>query len=148
DTHPYISTGLHKHKFGVPIAEARELYRTLAKVKYLQASGVSVHIGSQIRDFSSFHSAMERVAGLVLQLRQDGHEIQFVDAGGGMGINYRDGSEDFASMAAEYAEAVCAPLKKLGIKLLLEPGRAIVGPAGVQTASAYSAAMLAKSSEP
>ena len=131
DTHPYISTGLHKHKFGVPIAQARELYRRVAKSKYLQAAGVSVHIGSQIRDFSSFNAAMERVAALVRGLRADGHDITYVDAGGGMGINYRDGSDDFATLAAEYAKAVIAPLQGLGVKLLLEPGRAIVGPAGV-----------------
>ena len=131
DTHPYISTGLQKHKFGVPAAEARQLYRRIAKTKYLQAAGVSVHIGSQIRDFSSFAAAMERVAALVLQLREDGHEIQFVDAGGGMGINYRDGSEEFSMLAAEYARAITGPLQGLGITLLLEPGRAIVGPAGV-----------------
>ncbi|HKR83510.1 MAG TPA: diaminopimelate decarboxylase [Terriglobales bacterium] len=131
DTHPYISTGLHKHKFGVPIAEARELYQRIAKAKYLQVSGVSAHIGSQIRDFSSFREAMERVAELVRQLRHDGHQIQFVDAGGGMGINYGDGSEDFRSLAAEYSKAVTSPLQGLGVKLLLEPGRAIVGPAGV-----------------
>jgi len=131
DTHPYISTGLHKHKFGVPIGQARELYQQIAKSKYLQAAGVSVHIGSQIRDFSSFNAAMERVAALVRELRQDGHEIQYVDAGGGMGINYRDGSDDFANLAGEYAKAVSSPLQGLGVKLLLEPGRAIVGPAGV-----------------
>ena len=100
DTHPYISTGLLKHKFGVPLTEARDLYRRIAKAKYLQAAGVSVHIGSQIRDFSSFNAAMERVADFVRRLRQDGHEIRFVDAGGGMGINYRDGSEDFTALAA------------------------------------------------
>jgi len=131
DTHPYISTGLHKHKFGVPIAEARELYRRASNAKYLQAAGVSVHIGSQIRDFSSFAAAMERVAALVRQLRQDGHDIRFVDAGGGMGINYRDGSEEFPTRVAEYAEAITGPLEGLGVQLLLEPGRAIVGPAGV-----------------
>jgi len=131
DTHPYISTGLHKHKFGVPIADARELYRRVATAQYLHAAGVSVHIGSQIRDFSSFAAAMERVAALVVQLRQDGHDIQFVDAGGGMGINYRDGSDNFAAQANEYAQAITGPLQGLEIKLLLEPGRAIVGPAGV-----------------
>lgn len=131
DTHPYISTGLHKHKFGVPISQAQELYGQIAKSRYLQAAGVSVHIGSQIRDFSSFNAAMERVAALVRNLRQDGHDIQYVDAGGGMGINYRDGSDDFGSLAGEYAKAVTGPLPGLGVKLLLEPGRAIVGPAGV-----------------
>src|SRR5713226_9558234 len=77
DTHPYISTGLHQHKFGVPRGEARELYARAAKAKYLQAAGVSVHIGSQIMDFAPFSVAMERVADLVRQLRGDGHTIEY-----------------------------------------------------------------------
>jgi diaminopimelate decarboxylase len=131
DTHPYISTGLHKHKFGVPIGEARNLYLRIAKTRYLRPVGVSVHIGSQIRDLSPFTAAMERVADLVRQLREDGHKIEFVDAGGGLGINYRGGTEEFAQSVSAYGEAVTKPLDGLGIKLLLEPGRAIVGPAGV-----------------
>ena len=131
DTHPYISTGLHKHKFGVPIAEARELYRQVSKSKYLRAAGVSVHIGSQIRDVGPFSASMERVAALVQELREEGHDIEFIDAGGGLGINYHDGSDNFADSVTAYAKAVTKPLAGLGIKLLLEPGRAIVGPAGV-----------------
>jgi diaminopimelate decarboxylase len=131
DTHPYISTGLHKHKFGVPIAEARALYGRVSESKYLRAAGVSVHIGSQIRDVAPFCAAMERVAALVRELREEGHDIEFVDAGGGLGINYRDGSEELADCVTAYAKAVTKPLEGLGIKLLIEPGRAIVGPAGV-----------------
>jgi diaminopimelate decarboxylase len=131
DTHPYISTGLQKHKFGVPVEEARGLYRRVGKTKYLRAAGVSVHIGSQIRDVAPFSAAMERVAALVRELRRDGHDIQFVDAGGGLGIDYGDGSEEFCRSVDAYARAIMRPLEGLGIKLLLEPGRAIVGPAGV-----------------
>ncbi len=132
DTHPYISTGLHKHKFGVPLNEARELYARAAKAKYLQVAGVSVHIGSQITDFAPFAVAMERVAELVRQLRSDGHRIEYVDAGGGMGIDYRaSGEEDGEKFVSEYAQAVTGPLRGLGVKLLLEPGRSIVGAAGV-----------------
>ena len=131
DTHPYISTGLQKHKFGVPIGEARALYSEAAKSKYLKVAGVSVHIGSQITDYAPFSAAMERVAALVEQLRADGHEIRFVDAGGGLGINYREGADDFSECVARYAQAVMRPLQNLGIKLLLEPGRSIVAPAGI-----------------
>jgi diaminopimelate decarboxylase len=130
ETHPYISTGLQKHKFGVPISEARELYARAGQSKYLQVVGVSVHIGSQITNFAPFAAAMERVAELVRQLQTDGHKIQYVDAGGGLGINY-DGPQDFPAIVSEYAEAVTRPLNGLKVKVLLEPGRSIVGPAGV-----------------
>jgi diaminopimelate decarboxylase len=129
ETHPYISTGLRKHKFGVPIGEARELYAFAAKSKYLQVAGVSVHIGSQITQFAPFRAAMERVAELVRQLQSDGHRIQYVDAGGGLGISY-DGPQDFSAVIAEYADAVTKPLRNLKVKVLLEPGRSIIGPAG------------------
>jgi diaminopimelate decarboxylase len=130
ETHPYISTGLRKHKFGVPIGEARRLYAEAARSKYLQVAGVSVHIGSQITQFAPFRAAMERVAQLVRQLQNDGHKIQYVDAGGGLGISY-DGPQDFSAVIAEYADAVTQPLRELKVKVLLEPGRSIIGPAGV-----------------
>lgn len=129
ETHPYISTGLRKHKFGVPIGEARELYADAARSKYLQVAGVSVHIGSQITQFAPFGAAMERVADLVRQLQSDGHRIQYVDAGGGLGISY-DGAQDFSSVIAEYADAITRPLRELKVKVLLEPGRSIIGAAG------------------
>jgi diaminopimelate decarboxylase len=130
DTHPYISTGLQKHKFGVPLGEARELYALAAKSEYLQVAGVSVHIGSQITEVSPFAAAMKRITELVKQLRRDGHRVEFVDAGGGLGIDYA-APQDFEASADEYARAVTRPLRGLGIKLLLEPGRSIVGPAGI-----------------
>lgn len=130
ETHPYISTGLQKHKFGVPIREARELYTQAAKSKYLRVAGISVHIGSQITDFKPFAAAMERVAELVKQLRSDGHKIEYVDAGGGLGINY-NGGQDFSATVSNYAQAVCSPLSNLAVKVLLEPGRSIIGPAGI-----------------
>jgi diaminopimelate decarboxylase len=132
DTHPYISTGLHKHKFGVPISEAREFYARAASLPYLQIAGISVHIGSQITDFAPFGIAIERVADLTRQLRKDGHTIEYVDAGGGLGIDYKAHSEQsFSSVAASYARAISKPLSKLDVKLLLEPGRSIIGPAGM-----------------
>ncbi len=131
ETHPYISTGLHQHKFGVPWRDASALYRRGAENRYLKPAGVSVHIGSQIADVAPFREAMERVASLASSLRDDGYDIRFVDAGGGLGIQYEHSPEaNFAATAKEYANALLGPLKGLGMHLLLEPGRAIVGPAG------------------
>jgi diaminopimelate decarboxylase len=131
-THPYISTGLHEHKFGVPWRDAPELYRRGARERYLKPAGVSVHIGSQITEVGPFHETMERVAALVGSLRADGLDIRYVDAGGGFGISYQNNQEErFFSQATQYARAVSEPLKGLQVHLLLEPGRAIVGPAGV-----------------
>jgi len=130
-THPYISTGLHRHKFGVPISEARSLYAQAAKQPFLEVAGVSVHIGSQIADVASFREALERVADLVRRLRGEGHDIRYIDAGGGLGISYEGAQEDFETQIAGYARAVLGPLRGLNVHLLLEPGRSIVGAAGV-----------------
>jgi diaminopimelate decarboxylase len=130
-THPYISTGLHQHKFGVPIPEARTLYALAAKQPYLNVAGVSVHIGSQITDVRSFQAALERVADLVRDLRKQGHDIRYIDAGGGLGISYQGAQGNFEKQIAAYARAVVAPLRGLKLHLLLEPGRSVVGPAGV-----------------
>jgi diaminopimelate decarboxylase len=132
ETHPYISTGLHKHKFGVPIAEARALYAKASGARYLAVRGVSVHIGSQITDVAPFGEAMARVAELVRDLRADGHHIESIDAGGGLGIAYEKPSPvEFAAYAASYARALATPLRGLDVHLLLEPGRSIIGPSGV-----------------
>jgi len=130
-THPYISTGLHQHKFGVPIPEARAFYAQAAKQPYLNVAGVSVHIGSQITDVGSFQAALERVADLVRALCEQGHHIRYIDAGGGLGISYEGAQGNFEKQIAAYARAVLAPLRGLKLHLLLEPGRSIVGPAGV-----------------
>jgi len=131
DTHPYISTGLHKHKFGVPISRARALYAKASAARYLTVAGVSVHIGSQIADVAPFAETMARVADFVRDLRADGHRIDYVDAGGGLGIAYQEPQPDLAGYVASYARAVTNPLRGLNLHLLLEPGRIIVGPAGV-----------------
>ena len=130
-THPYISTGLRKHKFGVPIRNAREIYAKASASRYLKVAGVSVHIGSQITDIAPFAEAVVRVVALVRDLRADGHRIDYVDTGGGLGIDYQKLASDFADYAARYARAVTNPLRGVKVHLLLEPGRAIVGPAGV-----------------
>jgi diaminopimelate decarboxylase len=134
ETHPYISTGLREHKFGVPIGNARELYRRAARHKYLRVAGVSLHIGSQIGDVTPFHVAMERAVDLALDLIADGHKIRFIDAGGGLGISYNSSAPvDFNDLAHRYEEAITEPLlrmKKPVPHLLLEPGRSIIAPAG------------------
>jgi diaminopimelate decarboxylase len=138
-THPYITTGLRQHKFGIPIEEARRLYAQVARHKYVVAAGISVHIGSQITSVAPFGEAMERVAALTAQLKSEGHAIRYVDAGGGLGIPYRTphrmspqgAAPDFAKYVRRYAQAVMKPLRKLDVHLLLEPGRILVGPAGV-----------------
>jgi diaminopimelate decarboxylase len=131
ETHPYISTGLHEHKFGVPWSDASALYRRGSECPRLSAAGVSVHIGSQITDVAPFRETMERVASLVRSLRGEGHDIRYVDAGGGLGISYERNPRSFSAAVKHYASALLRPLKSLGSHLLLEPGRAIVGPAGV-----------------
>ena len=131
ETHPYISTGLHQHKFGIPIEDARSLYARASEMKSLEIAGVSVHIGSQITDVKPFAATMERVAELTRALWADGHAIKYVDAGGGLGIAYENHSlPDFAEYVASYAETLLRPLRDLHVHLLLEPGRCIVGPAG------------------
>ena len=130
DTHPHISTGRLEHKFGVPMAQARGLYRRAASQKYLEVAGVSAHIGSQIASVAPFAATARRLAELVRALRSDGHRIEYVDLGGGLGIPYKDERREAASLFAAYARAITRPLRGLRVHLLLEPGRAIVGPAG------------------
>jgi diaminopimelate decarboxylase len=132
ETHPYISTGLRKHKFGVPIREARSLYAKAAGARYLKVRGVSVHIGSQLTEVAPFGEALARVADLVLELRRDGHRIDYVDAGGGLGIAYeKPTADDFSVDVKAYARVLAGPLRGLDVTLLLEPGRSIIGPAGI-----------------
>ena len=133
DTHPYISTGLREHKFGIDISRARGLYRKAARHVSLDAAGVSVHIGSQIRSVEPFAAALERVMNLVAELQTDGHDIRYVDAGGGLGIDYNASAEfDAAEQVNRYAAALKPAIAgvETGVHLLLEPGRFIVAQAG------------------
>ena len=131
ETHPYISTGLREHKFGLPIEHARALYAGVRHHRWLEPAGVSVHIGSQIRDVAPFAEALGRVAGLIAELREDGHNIRYVDAGGGFGIEYGRADFDPAANVRLYAEALRGALGSIGAELLLEPGRFLVAQAGV-----------------
>jgi diaminopimelate decarboxylase len=140
ETHPYISTGLREHKFGIDICAARELYQQIKRFASLQPVGVSVHIGSQIRNAAPFGAAMERVAQLIRELETDGIRIGFVDAGGGLGIEYRRESSsdrqsfDPVSEVGSYAAAIDRALEGMNVRLLLEPGRFIVAQAGALVA--------------
>lgn len=134
ETHPYISTGLREHKFGIAIHEAADIYIHAARLKSLDVAGVSVHIGSQITNVEPFAAALGRVAKLVERLRDAGHNIRFVDAGGGLGIPYTAAEAetfDFSAKVRAYADAINSSIGPLKVHLLLEPGRAIVGPCGV-----------------
>ncbi|MGA7341401.1 MAG: diaminopimelate decarboxylase [Terracidiphilus sp.] len=130
ETHPYISTGLREHKFGIDIRRALAIYKRAAGNPWLQAHGVSVHIGSQIRSAEPFGAAMERVSRLVGQLRRAGIALQSVDAGGGLGIDYHAGSFDPAEKVREYAQALERALGDFEGRLLIEPGRFLVAQAG------------------
>jgi diaminopimelate decarboxylase len=130
ETHPYISTGLSEHKFGIDIKAARAIYRAAKKSKWLDPAGVSVHIGSQIRKVDPFAAALTRITSLIADLRKDGHNIRYVDAGGGLGIDYGTGTFDPAKQIGKYAAALTKGLADESAHLLLEPGRFIVAQAG------------------
>ena len=129
-THPYISTGLSAHKFGIDIEAARRIYRKARRSQWLIPTGVSVHIGSQIRDVDPFGAALDRVAKLVKQLKKDSVSLSYIDAGGGLGIEYTKASFDPQAAVAAYATQVLRATQGLGLHLLLEPGRFLVAQAG------------------
>jgi diaminopimelate decarboxylase len=130
-THPYITTGLREHKFGVNIDDAPRLYSLAAEQNWLEPVGISVHIGSQITDVSPFRETTERVLSLADQLMRDGLNISFIDAGGGLGISY-DGSQagDFRHTVKTYADSLLSVIRGKSFHLLLEPGRSIIAPSG------------------
>ena len=137
ETHPYISTGLKQNKFGIAMDEARALFRAAAALPGIEVTGVDCHIGSQLTKTSPFTDAIARLVELVQQLADDGIAIANVDIGGGLGIDYGKGDAPPPS-PAEYGVAVraaLAPLAALGITLVCEPGRVIVGQAGALLAT-------------
>ncbi len=127
-THPYIATGLRESKFGVGMEEARGLYRVAAGDPALAVKGVAMHIGSQVTDVSPFLDAIERILGLVHDLARQGIRIGHLDVGGGLGIQYRD---EEPPHPRAYGEAVKRALRRFDGEVLLEPGRVLVGNAGV-----------------
>ncbi|ANX05605.1 diaminopimelate decarboxylase [Immundisolibacter cernigliae] len=127
-THPYISTGLKENKFGIPAGDALALYRRAASLPGLRVQGIACHIGSQLTDLAPLREAAGRIAALREALLAESIAIDQVDLGGGLGIAYRD---ETIPGAAEYAAAISAPFAGSGVEISIEPGRSIVGPAGV-----------------
>jgi diaminopimelate decarboxylase len=126
--HPHISTGHHHHKFGVDWAEARRLYLANKDSRWIRWRGISAHIGSQIFSVVPYRRALTRLASYTRELARNGIRLDTIDAGGGLGIRYTNESELSASA---YARALAAIVRPLGCRLLIEPGRSIVGSAGV-----------------
>src|SRR5499426_321691 len=119
-THPYISTGMQKHKFGVSLPEARELYRSARRLPNIDVVGVQCHLGSQITEMGPFEEALSSLREFVLQLQRGGTPLKYLDFGGGLGISYT--AEEPPSPAV-YGDTVAKATKDLGLTLVLEPGR-------------------------
>lgn len=126
--HPHISTGLRSHKFGVDPDDARRLYLAYRGSRAIHWEGISAHIGSQILDVTPFRRAARRLARLARELVRAGIPLRYLDLGGGFGIRY---AQERPPELARYAQAIVQAVRPLGCRLLLEPGRALVGPAGV-----------------
>jgi diaminopimelate decarboxylase len=129
-THAKIATGKSENKFGIPISRARDAYAHAAKLKGVRVSGVDMHIGSQITELAPFDNAFALLSDFVRMLRADGHRIEHVDVGGGLGIPYRDDNEPPPDPDA-YAAVVKRATRDLDCTLIFEPGRLIVGNAGI-----------------
>src|SRR5262249_3985813 len=129
ETHPYISTGLKKNKFGISVDAARAAYRVARGLPNIAVRGIDCHIGSQLTKTAPFRDAIARVAALARELVDDGVKLELLDVGGGLGIPYQEEGEEPPS-PADYAGAIAdavAPFAGLGLKLVCEPGRVIVG---------------------
>ena len=130
-THAKISTGKSENKFGIPLSVARDVYAWASKLPGLEIAGVDMHIGSQITNLAPFDNAFAILADFVRQLRADGHAISHLDLGGGLGIPYSEHENPESYRPELYAEVVRRHIKPSGARLLFEPGRLIVGNAGV-----------------
>ena len=127
-THPYISTGLKENKFGVTFEDAPRIYAEAAQLDHIEIKGIDCHIGSQLTELSPFVDALKRVLSLIDQLAEQGIELQHLDIGGGLGIRYND---ETPPEPADYSAALAEVLGGRKIKLIVEPGRAIAGNAGI-----------------
>lgn len=121
--HPHIATGLQHHKFGVAWPEARKLYLTYRNTKAIRWQGISAHIGSQIVELAPFRRALQRLAGYLLDLRQQGITLEILDVGGGLGVRY---TREHPASRKAYAKMIADVVRPLGVQLLLEPGRSII----------------------
>ena len=131
ETHPYISTGQHEHKFGVPLEKAITMLHQAATHPWLNPVGLAAHIGSQIEDIEPFMETAAFLAHTAQQLANDGLELAYVDVGGGLGIRYADDGQDSVERIRLWVTAVCQPLAATNLNIVMEPGRSLIGPAGV-----------------
>jgi len=127
-THPYITTGLKKNKFGVLWDEAYRLYHEMQADEYLDPIGISSHIGSQILELGPFVEAIQSLKKMVLQLREEGIPIAYIDIGGGLGITYKD---ELPPQPGDYGKIIEKEMKGMGLTVILEPGRVLVGNSGI-----------------
>lgn len=127
-THPYISTGLKKNKFGIDARAALDGYRVAGRLEHIDVVGVACHIGSQITASDPFEAALKSLKALIQDLKQAGIRIKYLDMGGGLGITYAD---EMPPPIREYADVIIDQLKGMDLKLVLEPGRVLVGNAGI-----------------
>jgi diaminopimelate decarboxylase len=132
-THAYISTGLKENKFGIPIDQALEFFQTAKSLANLEVVGVHQHIGSQITEVQPFVDALEKLVGFVNELKSAGIRIQYINIGGGLGIPYKD---ETPPLPKDLAQAIRPLLKNCECTIVMEPGRAIVGNAGILVTSA------------
>lgn len=132
NTHEKISTGKAENKFGVPISKARIAYNRAAELPNIKVQGVDVHIGSQLTQLAPFEEAYKRISQLVTDLTEDGHDISVIDIGGGLGITY---SDEVIPSKQEYAAIAKAQLGHLACKIIIEPGRSLLGNAGILVSS-------------
>ena len=129
-THAKIATGKSENKFGIPIAKARDVYAMAAKMQGIDVVGIDVHIGSQLTELEPYQHAFEKVAELTHQLRADGHNIQRLDLGGGLGIPYQQ-SNEAPPLPFDYGQVIQSTVGDLGCEIEIEPGRLIAGNAGL-----------------
>lgn len=128
DTHDYISTGSKKNKFGINFENALEEYKFAASLENIEIAGVHIHIGSQITEIKPFKEALDKIVYLIFKIKKLGIDVKYIDIGGGLGITYRDETPPYPK---EFAEAILPYLKGLDCILICEPGRVIVGNAGI-----------------
>jgi diaminopimelate decarboxylase len=129
-THEKIATGRKENKFGIPFGRAREVYALAATLPGIRVIGIDMHIGSQITELEPFDNAVALLSDLVIELRADGHSIEHVDLGGGLGIPYRD-DQAAPPLPTAYADIVKKHMNKIGCTVVFEPGRLIAGNAGI-----------------
>jgi diaminopimelate decarboxylase len=131
ETHPYISTGQHAHKFGVPLNKAVAMLRQAAEHPWLKPVGLAAHIGSQIEDIEPFIESAEFLVAAATQLAAEGVPLAYVDVGGGLGIRYADDGVDSVERIRLWVTAVSQPIATTNLNIVMEPGRSLVGPAGI-----------------